>query len=1164
MNALASADSVNCRFLLNYVSRDEVALLNRGTGGVPDVRNAVDGYEEASPLYGFLQYRRRKVILSYIPEDTSRLVKGVFVFVCVCLLGCIPALNGTLVQTDAILESLLARTTVQFQSVLDRFSPHDTVFSLSKSSDLTESALSSACLLHTASGSITSSSSSLRRRRLMEITEDAEENATTDNDAKSPASELPPHRPFSQRSDATVMAPPRTPSSLHQSTSVNDQIPETNAPDVPSTNSQPSPPHPAPSALDQSPGHSTYQTNLRDDVSLAPSESRRYSQQSSRASLRDVDYSTAYTPKVKRGPRPSVDSNGRPRTAGNLSRGPDQRPVAALPAGIRSSALRRPTPNNPSRPRSQGSPVASSSISGSSKGAPPVPPLLVPPLSMPISRPHISPGAKSLSAVSASGMSPEKERLMKALQQRKKQMEKRTGQNKQNQPAAAEKTGQDTDENKENLGSGRLNINHDEKGAADRTAAVNNNNNNSEQGTTEPPTIPTTESRKEAQPFFSTGQSKPDSAVDLVVSDSDGDQPSNTTSPPSTTPTTTATTLSIDLNNHNNNDDDVDDYARKETEEEELQTPRPFLVPEPESDASQKTTPPVDASSENEDGPRSSTSAVVDDPLENKSRKAPENEIVISPPPTIQPPSLGAQEEEAPETTSQPDAPSIADSSSSTVFSNGPDPQHDSPAPEHSDAVRQDVIARKERRKPFLEPIQVPTPEYSDDDNLLSDDSFMEELKSATVQEAKPVSVGKSPLSPAYPNNGQDQASSPEAWKNSRAVSNPTATMETQSSPNLHAVTEGRSVSSTYPDANDPMSPVLVARKVNVSSGISKRIKALEKFTGGPEAPAATSTPPNLAVAPSSFDTFRKRTSISKGSPSISRTPSYSADLSPKSEGLSRDDSRASVNGTQTTGSVSVTAQIVRDSDGGSPDPSLGLQASPLKVEHETFEVPQSQGLTAESAADEREREKRSMSTSSAGSGNQSQTATVPRSDSRMSISSQSKGEGGSQSKAGGDQDERRGSRTSRLLHRVSSITTNSRRSLLGALSPSPSFKEEDAASVPEKEPEPAPETTHQAVDIGEVNVQFPDTLLWKRRFVRVDEKGYLVLTPANVDSSGRNMTKRYHMTEFRTPCLPDEDRQELPNSILLDFLDGSTLQCACESRQGQAAVLDSESPHCP
>lgn len=67
---------VSSRFLLRYVSRDEVALLDRGTGGVPDVRNAIDGYEEKSPLYGFLQYRRRKVVLSYLPEGMSRLVQG--------------------------------------------------------------------------------------------------------------------------------------------------------------------------------------------------------------------------------------------------------------------------------------------------------------------------------------------------------------------------------------------------------------------------------------------------------------------------------------------------------------------------------------------------------------------------------------------------------------------------------------------------------------------------------------------------------------------------------------------------------------------------------------------------------------------------------------------------------------------------------------------------------------------------------------------------------------------------------------------------------------------------------------------------------------------------------------------------------------------------------
>jgi hypothetical protein len=45
---------------------------------VPEVRNAIDNYEETSPLYGFLQYRRRKVILRYMPEGLSRLVQGMY------------------------------------------------------------------------------------------------------------------------------------------------------------------------------------------------------------------------------------------------------------------------------------------------------------------------------------------------------------------------------------------------------------------------------------------------------------------------------------------------------------------------------------------------------------------------------------------------------------------------------------------------------------------------------------------------------------------------------------------------------------------------------------------------------------------------------------------------------------------------------------------------------------------------------------------------------------------------------------------------------------------------------------------------------------------------------------------------------------------------------
>lgn len=68
------------RFLLKYVSRDVVALLGRGSGGVAEIRVTIDDYGEPSPLYGFLQYRRRKVILRYVPEGISRLLQGTLIY----------------------------------------------------------------------------------------------------------------------------------------------------------------------------------------------------------------------------------------------------------------------------------------------------------------------------------------------------------------------------------------------------------------------------------------------------------------------------------------------------------------------------------------------------------------------------------------------------------------------------------------------------------------------------------------------------------------------------------------------------------------------------------------------------------------------------------------------------------------------------------------------------------------------------------------------------------------------------------------------------------------------------------------------------------------------------------------------------------------------------
>lgn len=40
------------------------------------MNETVKQYGEQSPLYGFINYRRRKVVLKYVPEGTSRLLQG--------------------------------------------------------------------------------------------------------------------------------------------------------------------------------------------------------------------------------------------------------------------------------------------------------------------------------------------------------------------------------------------------------------------------------------------------------------------------------------------------------------------------------------------------------------------------------------------------------------------------------------------------------------------------------------------------------------------------------------------------------------------------------------------------------------------------------------------------------------------------------------------------------------------------------------------------------------------------------------------------------------------------------------------------------------------------------------------------------------------------------
>lgn len=158
-----------------------------------------------------------------------------------------------------------------------------------------------------------------------------------------------------------------------------------------------------------------------------------------------------------------------------------------------------------------------------------------------------------------------------------------------------------------------------------------------------------------------------------------------------------------------------------------------------------------------------------------------------------------------------------------------------------------------------------------------------------------------------------------------------------------------------------------------------------------------------------------------------------------------------------------------------------------------------------------------------------------------------------------------------RLRRRMSVLTAGSRRSIVSAFGSNTQRQEEAASterqhsgSIEENSGDLTPtnssivESQTHVVDIGDVNIQFPDTLLWKRRFMRIDDQGYLILSPPSIEVNKRGISRRFHLSDFKKPVSPAVEREELPWSILLDFEDGSCLQCACESRYAQSQVLRS------
>ncbi|KAK5060051.1 hypothetical protein LTR84_009935 [Exophiala bonariae] len=1155
-------------FLLKYANRDTVEVLKKGTGGVQEVRGVIQQYEEKSPLYGLVQYRRKKVVLKYVPGGTSRLLQ--------------------------------VRLTVQFQSVLEAFTPHDTVFSFTIASELTESALGLCTMLLPSAASLTSSSSSLRRRRLDGITEDVEE--TNSSTAAPEASSKVPGTAGSQSEStttptfatlrheppaaapATAPPPPReepTPvygrheldelpasavlakallakrkeeaaaeaAAATQSDSLNFKLndetpghllpppprieslaipvrgpslsllPPTTKPDkalpitpdsTPPTTSE-GPPQPLDyeatntlllesSAIGSSEPLSTHPPHARH---LSAAESDSISQWSSNV----ASYATVKPPKKKKfGPRPHVESGHRPKTSGTSETSLNVRPVANLPNSIRVS--NRSVASLSLRPGSQQS---TRSVPGRFPHsthpiniAPPLPsPSLLAPLYKQTESRHTKSRAGSVNT-EGNTATPEKLRLMKALQLRKRNML-----------------------------------------LAQRSSAV----------AYSPTSTTHAANDSESTTATHTSNASLSSAVSNdQLSNIDEDpkliQSSNTTSP------TFMTHVSEEPSTKASSFTEPDDLSRK----------RRSLS----SATSSSITP----------------RAVVQDTVklsevvgEGDGRGRPlsrPNKPLELGPPLEDVAAVQHRPVDKHESESEAEAkvvPSTKEASVCNLESKPATRTETSPRPAPTS-----ISPNKIRRGVPPQPLKI-TPNIDSSASDMSDnDSFMDELQNATVHEAMPVSVARSPVTPIMSKGSSDRL---REIVTKTANSSYQARRSASTTPDRARSNSIRSVSTAlpqWPPVQSEAVPLPLTKKPTLGTGISKRIKALEVLTAK-EAAAQPANPVRETNQPrSAFSTFMKRSSFLSNHPgpntSIENSPPkklpepsiYDSGFAASTKDLRQP--LVEANGSLTKGeSISVTARIVRDPNNKHPPMSpsssyatpLQLFRSPLIVEHERHDDGAGQEQTFASiqamAKSPTKSDKGRFSFSSHRSASQ---VNLPRSESSKTKGSHSnnykKHSTRSVSDAGSFTEEKKSSRTSRLMKRVSNLTSSRKQSQSQVKDqPHPDTIQELKESTRQSS---IAESLLHVVDIGDVNVQFPDSLLWKRRFMRVDDQGYLIFSPPMTDAHMKSISRKYHLSDFKKPTLPDLEREEMAWSILLDLKDGRCIQCACESRHGRQQVL--------
>ncbi|CAD6506124.1 BgTH12-07054 [Blumeria graminis f. sp. triticale] len=1222
--------------LLKYATRDEIVLLGQGNGGITEIRNAIANYEEPSPLFGFLRYRRRNVVIKYVPEDCSRLIQ--------------------------------ARATVHISAISDRFVPHETVFSISSPKELRDSTLSAACSLHTASASTSSSSSSLYRQRLMEITEEEEEEIRAKRESCFPKE---PNEPASTSKVESASGG----SSSSKDTDLLSEVPPYSVGTTDSISSR--------KAGESAPEYSNGSSSREPHMTM---QSSNY----------DNLYSYNGRLKVKLGPRPSADTMGRLYT----SAASPYRPVSTLPAGLRHYAKGSRVEKDQSKPISnpenassvvsnQSCPMSSAIIINATTATTTQE---LPPRSSPNEERPATSSSLSIRSIPSPALStkskapiidPARARLLRAQEIRKRRLEAAKEEvvepvvvkldlPEMTPPASPNIIAESLsamavldslnreEDTRLNLSSQHTKSDDFDDARSDICPTFHAATSISEK-TESTPASSISESTKGAAEEELSIEPQYHSQMNQTLNESELDE---------------SKSLDIGFLSNFSFDNSIAD------------SDLPLLLPSVYNPGGIKNTEPdslpekpgkecrISSATSTEEIPSEFNYQILDDssPSSPSGNTSCRSSMEVFNPESYKPqPSAenitniqGANGEDSWDVPrskfSVPRSKFNVQTRDSTFFILGMSPREIQPKDipriesplgrknsvrdltiEKEDSLTEEanhaITTQDNPGEPSESKISV---DNQDDDgdsdsNFSSDDELMDELQSAIFEDAKPISVAKrAPVSPATPKSTNSNS---ETNVPIRASSNPLQKgSQTDGELNLPPCTENPrplSTSSVIPNQFHAQPLSIVAKKVNLGSGISQRIKALERLS-------AIKSDSNINIGTTAgiptFFSVRKASVRASSKTSIDNANLMHGNTRPQSPTLPKIECGSKSGGIvnyiercntiecnpskprPVQESISVTAHIVRDSrpsklsSGDSCDSvehtSLVLQESPLVIDrYPTFSSEETQPESLGSSSEKRSsylsqkasKTRRSSFTVLKELFNERRTSTP---ESRRSTSYETQGQlqppkppsahatrghgrshshasrpsnhwdkknslpplqpSSSTSSSNNDRSEKKGSRASRMLQFISSPKTTNRKTNNQIKSPSvPESAKMDVTT--QSGPSRCPNDLGAATLIGDVNVQFPDTLLWKRKTMFLDSQGYLIMAPAMSNHSNttaketRNIvaSRRFHMNEFCVPFVPDVETEELPNSVILNFREGGeALQVACEDRTGQNRIL--------